>query len=216
MEYKVINTKGIIYIEPIPGSNEWYWGTDYAWGDLYEVEDSIAEGYETKPNRLIFIKYPKGELREPVKASKGQYFDRPVLSDGKIYFLMVDFLKKEIWIYKASEDLSDVQKCAIIDLREVKNCYNLHLATYPLMLTRQGEENVFEEIWPGRTSFPIGERESFMHRDGDKLYFSCWDEDEDDNYSEEVIVRAYPGGEIIETIEGSLVDLPNGEKWVLK
>ena len=129
---------------------------------------------------------------------------------------MVDFNKKEIWIYKASEDLSEAEKCAIIDLREVKNCYNLRLANYPLMLIRQGEENVFQEIWPGKTSFSIGERESFMHREEDKLYFSSWDEDEEDNYSEEVIIRSYPDGDIIKRIEGSMVELPNGQRWILK
>ena len=215
MEYREINTEGIIYIEPVSGSS-WYWGTDYAWGDLYEAEDAIAEGHDPKPNRLIFIKYPEGELKEPIKASKGQYFERPVCFDGRIYFLMVDFNKKEIWIYKASEDLSEAEKCAIIDLREVKNCYNLRLANYPLMLIRQGEENVFQEIWPGKTSFSIGERESFMHREEDKLYFSSWDEDEEDNYSEEVIIRSYPDGDIIKRIEGSMVELPNGQRWILK
>lgn len=216
MEYKSIKTNGINYIELVPGSSEWYWGTDYAWGDLYEAEEGFYEGHEIKPNRLIFAKYPEGIFCEPVKAHKGQYFGSPVCYDEQIYFVLVDFSKQEIWIYQGTEDLNNAHKCAIISLKEVKNCYNLLLSKYPLMLTRQGEENVFEEVWPERTSFSIGERESFMYRDGDKLYFSRWDEDEDDNYWEQVVVRAYPGGEVLEIIDGTLMEMPDGERWILK
>ena len=37
---KRIETQGITYIEPLDGSRgAWYWGTDYASGDLYEAEE---------------------------------------------------------------------------------------------------------------------------------------------------------------------------------
>lgn len=30
---KHIHTNGITYLEPLSGSNEWYWGMDYTSGD---------------------------------------------------------------------------------------------------------------------------------------------------------------------------------------
>ena len=36
---KQIETQGITYLEPLKGSQHWYWGTDYISGDLYEAEE---------------------------------------------------------------------------------------------------------------------------------------------------------------------------------
>ena len=36
---KKIHTGGITYIQPLTGTDEWYWGTDYTSGDLYEAEE---------------------------------------------------------------------------------------------------------------------------------------------------------------------------------
>ena len=32
---KIIETKGITYLEKLDHSQEWYWGTDYSMGDKY-------------------------------------------------------------------------------------------------------------------------------------------------------------------------------------
>jgi len=36
---KVIDTGGILNIHPLDNCPEWYWGTDYSCGDLYEAEE---------------------------------------------------------------------------------------------------------------------------------------------------------------------------------
>ena len=36
---KRIETGGITWLQPLVGSGEWYWGTDYTSGDLFEAED---------------------------------------------------------------------------------------------------------------------------------------------------------------------------------
>ena len=56
-------------------------------------------------------------------------------------------------------------------------------------------------------------RLSFDSREGDKLYFSRWYEDPD--YREEVVVRHFPHGEIRELIPGVLMEMPDGQKWIL-
>lgn len=40
---KEIETHGILDLQPLWGS-PWYWGTDYASGDLYEAEELYRDG----------------------------------------------------------------------------------------------------------------------------------------------------------------------------
>ncbi len=87
------------------------------------------------------------------------------------------------------------------------------LETFPLMLARHGMENSFQLIWPERVSFPIGEREAFLFRDGERLYFSSWQEEPE--YQEEILVRSISTGEIMERIPGTLMFMPDGQKWIL-
>ena len=83
-----------------------------------------------------------------------------------------------------------------------------------MAITRQGEENRFQMIWPEKVDFAIGERESFLLRQDDKLYFGLWHEDPD--YREEVCVREYPSGRVIEILEGSLVCGQGKEPWIIR
>ena len=104
-----------------------------------------------------------------------------------------------------------------LSLSSVKDCYNLHLDTAPLTLTRQCVgSNEFEIIWPERIQLEMGDHDSFFLRDGDKLYFSRWHEDEDgSNYYEETVVRNLQG-EITEVLPGDVRIMPNGEMWHIK
>ena len=52
---KKIDTQGITYIETLEGSKDWYWGTDYTSGDLYEAEELFKQGHPINQNRLLFI-----------------------------------------------------------------------------------------------------------------------------------------------------------------
>ena len=49
-----IATHGITYIEPLDGSCEWYWGSDYTHGDLYEAEEAYHDRHPVNCNRLVF------------------------------------------------------------------------------------------------------------------------------------------------------------------
>ena len=55
MEIKEINTGGIGYLDPVEGSNKWYWGMDYTDGDLYEAQQLHQLGHKIVKNRLIFV-----------------------------------------------------------------------------------------------------------------------------------------------------------------
>lgn len=210
---RTINMQGITHLQELEGTAKWLWGTDYIHGDLYEAEELFYNNHKIKANTLLFVSYPAGEVIQPIKAQDGQYFGKPIYYDNHIVILLVDFNEKMIKLEQYDETSLKVKNIAAIPLSEVQDCYNLMPDIEPLMLTRQGKENLFEIIYPDRIQFPIGNTESFYFRNGDKLYFSAWFEDEE--YREEVIVRDFSTGEVIEKIPGSMTMMPDGQVWVL-
>lgn len=83
--FKKIDTHGINCIEPVPGSRgpEWYWGSDFASGDLYEAEELFRGRHPVRGNRLVFVRCPEGRVVEPIAGREGRYFGRPIFWDGK-------------------------------------------------------------------------------------------------------------------------------------
>lgn len=210
---KQIETKGITFIELLSENSDWYCGTDYASGDLYEAEEIYASGKRVIPNRLIFIHKPDGKLVEPLLLHENQYLGRPIQVDGSIYLLLVDFAEQFIRIINCGKSFEQLDDLAVIPLTAVEDCYNLLLAGSPLLQTRQGSNHCFEVIWPDRLSFLIGNSESFLYRDGERYVFSRWFEDPD--YREEVLFRSRDGA-VTDVIPGSFFITPSGEKWVLR
>ena len=213
ISYRVLDTGGIGYLERLQAS-PYYFGTDYTSGDLYEAEELFNDGHRISKNRLIFVKFPEGEVFEPVKCEDGQYLGDPVYVDDTVYILQVDFKEKIIRIIGCSEDLRSSYISHEIPLDSVRDCYNLQLSGDPLTLIRQGRENDFQVIWPENGDFEIGPTESFYFRDNDKLIFSKWFEDPD--YREETVVRRYPTGDVTGNSVNTVLMLEDGTKWLLK
>ena len=211
---KIIETGGITYLEKFDACSEWYWGTNYISGDLYEAEEIFFAGKEFSPNRLIFVHYPDGNVYEPIKSEKDQYFGTPAYIEGSIYILMVSFAEKVIRIYKCSDNMCEMVLVIELSLDVVKDCYNLRLDGNPLMLTRQGEDDLFQVIWPEKVEFAIETGENFLFRKDNKLYFSEWYEDPE--YREEINVREYPTGKVLERIQGTEMTMPDGQAWILR
>lgn len=211
---KIIETNGIGYLEKLDHSQEWYWGTDYSMGDLYEAEEIYSSGGQFKPNRLIFVHFPDGKVVEPIVATENQYFERPAYIDGMIYILLVDFKKEVIKLFEYTEDLKEIGVKTEIPLYEVKDCYNLSISGSPVMVIRQGADNIFQIVWPERIEFTMGNRESFIYRSENNLYFSEWHEDEE--YREEVNIRDYYSGKLIDKIDGTFFSLSNDVNWILR
>lgn len=210
---KVIETKGILYIELLAENSQWYCGTDYANGDLYEAEEVYREGGKIKPNRVVFIHHPDGEVVEPIMLKENQYLGRPIQIEGIIYMLLVDFEQQFIRIIDCGTSFERQSTVTELPLSEVKDCYNLLLKGTPLMLTRNGGDNCFEIIWPRKLSIKIGDTEAFLYKRGDRLIFSRWIEDPD--YREEVVARD-SAGNVLEVISGSIFITPAGEEWILQ
>lgn len=210
---KRIITNGITNLEPLAGSSKWYWGSDYASGDLYEAEELFRSGHPIRKNRLVLVRCPEGTVYEPVCTKPGQYLGRPAYHNGQVVLLLVDFPKEEIHILSFDEAKKTIEPLAVLPLSVVADCYNLMLETPPLMLTRSAHDNQFQILWPERRDFAIEDHEFFEFLEGNRLYTSVWYEDPD--YREELLVRDYDTGELLERIPGSLRQMPNGQKWLL-
>ena len=160
---KTIHTDGISYIEPVPGGTSgWYFGVSLEHGDLYEAEEICSDGFPVEGNSLVLIRYPDGAVFRPLPKQAGTYSDTPVFLDGSIFCLNVDFLRQLIRIVRFDCKSGEVRTEAELPLGAVKNCYNLKLHTSPLCLTRQGDDDVFEIVWPEKARFPLGLHESFF------------------------------------------------------
>lgn len=210
---KRIITNGITNLEPLAGSSKWYWGADYASGDLYEAEELFRSGHPIRKNRLVLVRCPEGTVYEPVCTKPGQYLGRPAYHNGQVVLLLVDFPKEEIRILSFDEAKKTIEPLAVLPLSVVADCYNLMLETPSLMLTRSAHDNQFQILWPERRDFAIEDHEFFEFLEGNRLYTSVWYEDPD--YREELLVRDYDTGELLERIPGSLRQMPNGQKWLL-
>ena len=214
---KTVKTNGITYIELIPyGTNEWYYGISYEHGDLYEAEEVFKAGQNIEGRNLCLIHYPDGKVYMPIPKQQGIYSESPVFYNGAIFILDVDFPRDLIQINRFDCESHKTEIIEELPLSGVKDCYNLHLDTAPLTLTRQCVgKNEFEIIWPEKVQFEMGDHDSFFLRAGDKLYFSRWHEEGDDadyRYWEETVIRNLTG-EIIDVIEGDIQIMPNGEMW---
>ena len=210
---KRIITNGITDLEPLAGSSEWYWGADYASGDLYEAEELFRSGRPIDKNRLVLVRCPEGTVYEPVRTKPGQYLGRPAYHDGQVVLLLVDFPQEKIHILIFRETDGTTEPLAMLPLSIVEDCYNLMLEASPLILTRSAHDNKFQILWPERRDFAIEDHEIFEFLEGNRLYTSVWYEDPD--YREEVLVRDFDTGEVLERIPGSLRSMPDGQNWLL-
>ena len=210
---KRIITNGITDLEPLAGSSEWYWGADYASGDLCEAEELFRSGHPIRKKRLVLVRCPEGTVYEPVRTKSGQYLGRPAYHDGQVVLLLVDFPKGEIHILVFRETDGTTEPLAVLPLSIVEDCYNLMLEASPLMLTRSAHDNQFQIIWPERRDFAIEDHEIFEFLEGNRLYTSVWYEDPD--YREEVLVRDFKTGKVLERMPGTICSMPDGQKWLL-
>ena len=209
---KRIPTGGIGYLYPLTGSPDWFWGTDYTHGDLYEAEELYHDGHPIRQNRLILVRRETGEVLEPIRAKPGQYFGEPGFADGRPLLLLADFPANEIRLLAYNVEADALDPVVTLPRSAVTDCYNLRPHLSPLCLTRQTADT-FEIVWPERVSFSISPQETFCFRDGGRLYFERWYEDPD--YRTKVIVRDLDGN-ILDQSPGAAQQMPGGQRWVLE
>ena len=215
---KDIKTNEVSFFDQIPGAcSEWYYGLSREQGDLYEAEELFRSGHPVEGNTLCLVRYPDGTVHFPCPKTDGTYTEEPVYLDGCIYYFNADFRQGVIRIFCFRCDSAEVSLAAELPMDSVTNCYNLKLHTAPLCLTRQGDDGMFEILWPERISFRMRSHESFFLREGGLLYFSKWHEKgkgANYRYWEETVARDL-SGKLLEVLPGDVRLMPNGELWHL-
>jgi hypothetical protein len=211
----IIKINGIsnCYPEKIEGTNEWYSCSEskVPFCDLYEAEEMVNKGKVFPGINCHLIHFPDGKVYSPFKMQENVYIEKPIWNNGELDFLVVNFNTRLLNILKYIPEKQKLESLVELSLSEVKNCYNLKLEIMPLTLGRSGNDGFYEIIWPEKKNIAIGDTETVLFRDGDKLYLSEWYEDPE--YNENVIVRDIRTGEIIEKYEGYLCRLPNNVYW---
>ncbi len=211
LNVRKIATDGIGFLRRLEGS-DLYYGIDHCGDDLYEARELYEDGHRFDRNRLLFVSYPEGITCEPLKAERGQYFNDPVFDEGNIFVLKVDFTCGKFIIYRG-EKPEELNEFVELDMKKEEDCYNLRLVTSPVTLIKTSRDHVFHILWPLRSEFEIGIRESFDHRIDEYLIFSEWFEDPD--YREEAVIRKYPDGERLWNHKGTIVRMENGQEWLI-
>ena len=217
MNYIKIEGLQDVYPERIEGTCEWYCCKIAAncFCDLYEAEEIVKMGQVYEGMTCVLIHYPDGQVYYPFVAKGNVYVEAPVYCDGELYFLVVDFTEKTIQIVAFNTEDFEQKVVLELPLETVPSCYNLRVEVAPVILIREREDNVLEVIWPEKKTFKTNNHETIMFRDGDKVYFSEWFEEEepDYNYHEQVVVRDWETGEEIERFDGQMCRMPNGDVW---
>lgn len=203
------------YPEPVEGTADWYFckqGRD-SMCDLYEAEEIVNSDRMFSGMTCHLLHYPEGTVYSPFEVKENVYVEEPVWNEGVFYYLTVDFDERKIQIYSYVPEQGRLKELACLPLEAVRDCYNLKLKIWPLMLCRDGNEGMLELIWPEQKRFRTGETEVFLFRDENKMYFSQWEEAPD--YREYMIVRDFDTGRIREKTPGCLCRLPGGVYWRL-
>ncbi|WAA08964.1 hypothetical protein [Fervidibacillus albus] len=211
---KITKIEGISngYPEEIEGTCEWYTAQEgVVFCDLYEAEEIFRKDGFFKGVNYHLIHYPDGKVHSPFQLRENVYVDKPIWNNGEFHFLVVHFDQHLIQITKYIPDERNVEVITELSLSEVEDCYNLKLETTPLTLGRSGNDGFYEIVWPEKKKIAIGETETVLFRDGDRLYLSEWEENPD--YQEYVIVRDIHTGKILEKSKGYLRRLPNHVYW---
>lgn len=199
--------------ESIEGTSDWYYckeGKD-SLCDLYEAEEIVRDRNRFSGMNCHLLHYPDGTVHSPFELRENVYVEAPLWDEGLFYFLAVDFTKQEIQICSYEPEARSRRQLVRLPLSTVKDCYNLMLKPSPVMLCRDGNEGALELIWPERKTFQMEEREGFLFRDEESMYFSQWEEAPD--YREYVIVRDYETGRIKKRFAGYLQRMAGGVYW---
>ena len=199
------------YLAPVAGSGVWYYGLR-GLEEFYEAEEVFRERGRLDGTKLVLVRYPDGERFFPLPAKENVTLGAPAFSEGRIGIPALDHGKGEITVWLFDPENGGTLKAAVLPASDAGDYYNLFLRPSPLTLTQAPARGDFRILWPEKASFPVGDRESYAFREGERFYFSEWFEDPD--YREETVVRDVRG-RLLERFRGDVMRMPGGEIWRL-
>ena len=215
MKFRKIEGLQDVCPERIEGTDEWYCCkiAKNCFCDLYEAEEIVKAGQVYEGMTCVLIHYPDRNVYYPFVTKENVYVDAPVYWDGALYFLVVDFTAKKIEIVAFDTVMYEIETIVELSLDEVEDCYDLMLRVAPVLLVRDGNKDGLDVIYPEKKHFKMSKHEVFLFKDGEKMYFSEWQEDPE--YRETVVVRDWNTGKEVERFDGQLWRMPNGDVWVM-
>lgn len=96
-----------------------------------------------------------------------------------------------------------------IALKEAGDLINVRIVKEPFMLVKcETQDDKVDFLWPFRKHLQLEENETLDFIEGEQIVTSKWIEDPD--YREKVIIRRMSDGEIVERIQGCIVEMPDG------
>lgn len=218
MNFIRINGLRELYPENIEGTSEWYYcnipsSSDFETYDLFDAEEDVNAGDVFGGMNCVLIHFPDGEVHRPFEMKENVFVNPPVYLDGILYFLVVDFGERRIYIISYNPKNREKKMIADLSLDEVDNCLNLRLDVLPITLIRHANDEFLYVIWPEKKKIKIRLRESMSFRDNDNLYCEYWYENPE--YHEMTIIRDWNSGKIKKILKGRMERMPNGDIWVL-
>ena len=197
------------YVTEIKGQNKFgYYLTSFV--DFYDMRE-IKDYYG---GIIRFYDFETCKVYEPFVVKRNVLYGEPLFYDGKLYFLKADFNEKMISLYHYYPE----KECEVIFRIETDkvNLYNLKVMGDKVHVTSQ--DSVFTCYYPENTSFVIGERETVDYIDGDKIYCSEWQEEQNEEtgeykYFEYLIIRDFRGT-ILNRQLGSLMQRHDGSLFI--
>ena len=211
MEIKIFEGFEDLYPERVDETDLWYYAQ---WSPCSEAYEALDYKKEYPGTRLYLIKYPSGEIYEPMGQEKNVFIERPVYEhkDNSFGIIRYDFSKEVIQLLIFKPGRSGVEVLAETDFSKVGDMINVRLITSPFALVRHDVQNdAVHFLWPREMHIQFEENEGLYFQDDGKLYTSKWIEDPD--YREESIVRDAETGQILERSPGYLRRMPDGSVW---
>lgn len=201
-----------VYPEKIAGTWEWFYGQVTPCSEAYEVKAYDGNYVGTR----LYLFHIGGKVYEPFKQEKNVFLETPVYSSERNSFGLIryDFNEKKIQAYEYFAERDELSLLTEIDMANADNLINFRIVKEPFMLAKHDMQgDAIDFLWPKEKHYQFEENESLCYVDGDEFITQKWVEDP--NYREEIIYRQLTSGKIIERINGYIVEMPNGEKWVM-
>lgn len=188
--------------------------------DMYDLIQWSRQGGH-QGSELLFYDFYTGKVYKPFDRKRNVIYGRPVYTEGFLYFLQGDYDQRRVILYRYMPE-KILEKVTELNMEEV-NLYNLVIVGNPLYIISQDEEDGFRCYYPGKISFPLGERESVIFIEDGKVYLEewveeGWDEEADCataayKYYNQIIVKDFEGKTISKEI-GCLNQDANGGWWI--
>lgn len=201
-----------VYPEAIVGTNQWFYGQSTPCTEASEVLDFAGEYAGTR----LYLFHISGEVLEPIPQEKNVFLERPIYSNVRrsLGIIRYDFNQHVIQILEyltASRKLSVLGE---IPMSNAGDLINVRIIKEPFMLVKHDVHgDAVDFLWPTERKFQFEENEALDFVDGDVLVTARWMENP--AYHEEVIKRDYRTGAVLERKLGCLVEMPNGERWLM-